>query len=309
MLADNPPLPRYRGRFAPSPTGPLHFGSLVAALGSKLDALRHGGEWWVRIEDIDTPRNQLGADLEILRTLEAFGFVWQGEVIWQSQRLEAYQAALDQLIASGTAYPCACSRKEIAEAHPRQAVDGGLVYPGLCRKGLPSGHSPRAWRLRVDSGPNNLPCGFQDRLQGEVIQYLEQDVGDFVLRRADGLFAYQLAVVVDDAWQGMTDVVRGADLIASTPRQIWLQQQLGLPMPRYAHLPVVTNAAGEKLSKQTKAPALDAAQAASLLCQALVFLAPCFDCMPPEDLPHSTVAAVWQWIETEWLASQTLHVP
>lgn len=308
MQADTPPLPRYRGRFAPSPTGPLHFGSLVAALGSKLDALRHGGEWWVRIEDIDTPRNQPGADLEILRTLEAFGFVWQGEVIWQSQRLAAYQAALDQLIASGAAYPCACSRKEITEAHPRQAVDGGLVYPGLCRQGLPAGRSPRAWRLRVDNGPNNLPCGFLDRLQGEVMQHLEQEVGDFVLRRADGLFAYQLAVVVDDAWQGMTDVVRGADLIASTPRQLWLQQQLGLPTPRYAHLPLVTNAAGEKLSKQTKAPALDAAQAAPLLCQALAFLASCFDCAPPDGLAQERVATVWQWIETEWLASHTLRL-
>lgn len=305
MQADCSRLPHYRGRFAPSPTGPLHFGSLVAALGSKLDALRHDGEWWVRIEDIDTPRNQPGADLDILQTLEAFGFVWQGEVVWQSQRLAAYQAALDQLIASGAAYPCACSRKEIAEAQPRTAVDGGLVYPGLCRHGLPAGRSPRAWRLRVDA----CGCGFMDRVQGWIEQQLARDVGDFVLRRADGLFAYQLAVVVDDAWQGMTDVVRGADLIGSTPRQIWLQQQLGLPTPRYAHLPVVTNAAGEKLSKQTKAPALNPAQAPALLCQALAFLAPCFDCTPPEGLQHSTVATVWQWIETEWLASHVLRLP
>ena len=294
MPADrtSPSPPRYRGRFAPSPTGPLHFGSLVAALGSCLDARHHQGEWWVRIEDIDTPRNQPGADLDILHTLEAFGFTWDGDVIWQSRRLDAYHAALETLQAAGLAYPCTCSRKAIAAAHPRQAIDGGLVYPGTCRHRQMAGHMPHAWRLRVEA---RSLC-VDDRLQGPICQQLARDVGDFVLLRADGLFAYQLAVVVDDAWQGMTDVVRGLDLIASTPRQVWLQQQLGLPTPRYAHLPLVTNAAGEKLSKQTRAPALDRNNAAALLCQALAFLAPCFACQPPAGLEKETVATVWAWI-------------
>lgn len=300
MQADARPAarPRYRGRFAPSPTGPLHFGSLVAALGSWLDAHRHQGEWWVRMEDIDTPRNQPGADSGILHTLEAFGFVWEGEVIWQSQRLDAYHAALETLKAAGSAYPCACSRREIAGAHSRPAMDGGLVYPGTCRQGLAQGQTPRAWRLRVD---DRHLC-VDDRLQGPICQQLARDVGDFVLLRADGLFAYQLAVVVDDAWQGMTDVVRGLDLIASTPRQVWLQQQLGLPTPRYAHLPLVTNAAGEKLSKQTRAPALDHRRAAAQLCQALAFLAPCFGCHPPAGLEQERVASVWAWIKQEGLS-------
>lgn len=207
------PFP-YRGRFAPSPTGPLHFGSLIAALGSCLDARQQGGTWLLRMEDVDTSRNVPGAADDILRTLAAFGFEWDGPVLYQSQRLAAYGAALEQLKQAGLAYGCACSRKEIADSATHAAIDGGLAYPGTCRKGLPDGRAARAWRLRVDNGE----VAFIDRLQGRVVQHLEDDVGDFVLRRADGLFAYQLAVVVDDAWQGITDVVRGADLLASTPR-------------------------------------------------------------------------------------------
>ncbi|MGC1518608.1 MAG: tRNA glutamyl-Q(34) synthetase GluQRS, partial [Azonexus sp.] len=210
----------YRGRFAPSPTGPLHFGSLVAAVGSYLDARSIGGEWLVRREDLDTPRNVPGAADDILKTLEAFGFEWDGAVLWQSRRFAAYGAALEQLKAAGLAYGCACSRKEIADSAPRPAVDGGLAYPGTCRNGLPYGRAVRAWRLRV----SDAETSFADRLQGRQAQNLERDVGDFVLLRADGLYAYQLAVAVDDEFQGISDVVRGADLIASTPRQIWLQR-------------------------------------------------------------------------------------
>ncbi len=290
--ASAPETPRYRGRFAPSPTGALHFGSLIAAVASYLDARAHGGEWLVRMEDVDAERNVPGAADDILRTLDAFGFAWDGEVLWQSTRDEAYAAALAELNAAGLAYPCACSRKEIAARTTRPAIDGGLVYPGTCRSGLAPGAAPRAWRLRVD----NIPMPFVDRLQGEVVQQLEDDVGDFVLRRADGLFAYQLAVVVDDRFQGITDVVRGADLLASTPRQIWLQRCLGYPTPRYAHLPVATNTAGEKWSKQTLAPALESGKAAAELVRALAFLG-----QPvAAELGRATVAEVWDWASAHW---------
>jgi glutamyl-Q tRNA(Asp) synthetase len=292
MVAGLPAVPRYRGRFAPSPTGPLHFGSLVAAVGSYLDARTQGGEWLLRMEDVDTPRNVPGAAEQILATLEAFGFAWDGPVLWQSQRAAAYEAVLAALRRSGRAYPCACSRKEIADSATRPAVDGGLAYPGTCRAGLPPGRAERAWRLRVAAGETT----FVDRLQGRLAQLLEHDVGDFVLRRADGLFAYQLAVVVDDAAQGITDIVRGADLLASTPRQIWLQQCLGYPTPRYAHLPVAANAAGEKLSKQTLAPALAAGEAAAELVRALRFLG-----QPvPAELGRGRPADVWAWAYAHW---------
>ncbi|MFZ2266129.1 MAG: tRNA glutamyl-Q(34) synthetase GluQRS [Azonexus sp.] len=283
---------RYRGRFAPSPTGMLHFGSLVAAVGSYLDARTQGGEWLVRMEDVDTPRNVPGAADAILATLEVFGFEWDGPVLWQSTRFDAYAAALEQLKAAGAAYACACSRKEIADSVSRPAADGGLVYPGTCRSGLPEGRSPRAWRLRVGTAD----VAFADRLQGAVSQQLERDVGDFVLRRADGLFAYQLAVVVDDHFQGISDIVRGADLLASTPRQIWLQACLGYAAPSYAHLPVASNAAGEKLSKQTLAPALDASQASRALVQALRFLGQ----PAPESLDKAPVPEIWAWALAHW---------
>lgn len=290
----NSPLPasNYRGRFAPSPTGPLHFGSLVAALASCLDARSQGGAWLLRMEDVDAPRNVPGAAEAILTCLEAHGFAWDGPVLWQSTRLEAYQAALEQLLAEGKAYPCACSRKEIAAASLRPALDGGLLYPGSCRAGLPSGRSPRAWRLQVDSER----VSFEDRIQGQQSQDLARDVGDFVLFRADGQFAYQLAVVVDDAFQGINQVVRGADLLDSTPRQLFLQQQLGYSRPVYAHLPVATNGAGEKLSKQTRAPALEVVRAAANLVEALSFLGQA----PPEELVRASVGEVWAWARSHW---------
>ena len=282
----------YRGRFAPSPTGPLHFGSLVAAVGSYLDARTQGGEWLVRMEDVDTPRNVPGAADDILRTLAAFGFEWDGPVLYQSERFVAYADALDRLQQAGLVYGCACSRKEIADSATHAAIDGGLAYPGTCRGGLPAGRQARAWRLRVDAHET----AFVDRLQGRVAQHLEHDVGDFVLRRADGLFAYQLAVVVDDAWQEINAVVRGADLLASTPRQIWLQRCLGFPLPTYAHLPVAANPAGEKLSKQTRAQALSVYQAAAELVRALRFLGQ----DAPEDLARGSVADVWVWAGENW---------
>lgn len=283
---------RYRGRFAPSPTGPLHFGSLVAALGSYLDARTHGGEWLVRIEDVDMPRTVRGAADGILRTLEALGFEWDGEVVVQSRRLDFYHGALVRLQLEGDVYPCACTRSEIAAATRRMAVDGGLLYPGTCRGGLADGMAARAWRLRV---PDH-ELSFVDRIQGEVRQNLERDVGDFVLLRADGQYAYQLAVVVDDALQGVNAVVRGVDLLDSTARQLWLQQRLGVPSPSYAHLPVVVNAAGEKLSKQTKAAAVDAAGGSEVLAAALRFLG---HPVPPE-VGALPVADFWRWAVSAW---------
>ena len=260
----------YRGRFAPSPTGALHFGSLVAALAGWLDARAAGGEWLLRIEDLDTPRNRPGAADAIRRTLERLGLAWDGEVHVQSREIDTYRAALDALIAAGHAYPCACTRTEVASASTHVGIEGP-VYPGTCRSGLPPGRSVRAWRVRVD----DRTIAFDDRIRRRIEQHLERDVGDFVVHRADGIFAYQLAVVVDDAAQGTTDVVRGADLLDSTPRQLWLQHLLGLPSPRHAHLPLALNAQRQKLSKQTFAPAVDldhADAAVPWLRQALAFL-------------------------------------
>jgi len=251
----------YTGRFAPSPTGLLHAGSLVAALASWLDARAHGGRWWVRIEDVDTPRCVPGADQRILQQLAACGLPPDADVLWQSQRHDAYQHALDTLIDKGWAYPCGCSRKEI-EAAQSQAVarHQAAVYPGTCRHGL-QGKSARAWRLNVQAVQQALGLPalivWHDRRLGTQTQNVSEAVGDFVLRRADGLWAYQLAVVVDDAAQGITHVVRGEDLADNTARQIVLQQALGLPTPQYLHTPLVLGTNGEKLSKQNGAQALD----------------------------------------------------
>jgi glutamyl-Q tRNA(Asp) synthetase len=251
----------YTGRFAPSPTGLLHAGSLVAALASWLDARAHGGRWWVRIEDVDTPRCVPGADQSILQQLAACGLPPDADVLWQSQRHDAYQQALDTLIAKGWAYPCGCSRKEI-EAAQSQAVarHQAAVYPGTCRHSL-QGKTARAWRLNVQAVQQalGLPAltPWHDRRLGTQTQNVSDAVGDFVLRRADGLWAYQLAVVVDDAAQGITHVVRGEDLGDNTARQIMLQQALGLPTPQYLHTPLVLGENGEKLSKQNGAQALD----------------------------------------------------
>jgi len=251
----------YTGRFAPSPTGLLHAGSLVAALASWLDARAHGGQWLVRIEDVDTPRCVPGAGEQILQQLALCGLVPDGQVLWQSQRGELYQQALDQLVVQGLAYPCGCSRKDIeaAQTQPTERHKA-QVYPGSCRQGL-NGKPARAWRLNVQAvrAARGLPdiTLWTDRRLGEQAEDVAQSVGDFVLKRADGLWAYQLAVVVDDATQGITDVVRGEDLTDNTARQIMLQQALNLPTPRYLHTPLVLGANGEKLSKQNGAQALD----------------------------------------------------
>lgn len=252
----------YRGRFAPSPTGPLHDGSLVAALASWLDARAHGGQWLVRIEDVDGPRCPPGTADLILSQLAALGLHADEPPVWQSHRGALYQAALDRLIASGRAYGCACTRAEIAAAAGPRAKHGELVYPGTCRHGT-HGRPLRAWRFRVDGA-----IDWHDRRLGPQHQDLETEVGDFVLKRADGLWAYQLAVVVDDADQRITDIVRGEDLADNTPRQIALQQALGLPTPRYLHTPLVLAADGHKLSKQNGAAAIDLADPVARLREA-----------------------------------------
>jgi glutamyl-Q tRNA(Asp) synthetase len=274
----------YTGRFAPSPTGLLHAGSLVAALASWLDARAHGGRWLVRIEDVDTPRCVPGADQAILQQLAACGLVPDGPVLWQSQRGDAYAAALQSLVNQGWAYPCGCSRKEIESA---QAVarHSAAVYPGTCRGGL-NGKPARAWRLNVLAVQQalGLPAvtHWQDRRLGPQQQNVAEEVGDFVLRRADGLWAYQLAVVVDDAAQGVSHVVRGQDLADNTARQILLQRALGLPTPQYLHTPLVMGANGEKLSKQNGALALDLSDPLAALGQAAQVLG-----LPAQPAPHS----------------------
>ena len=253
----------YVGRFAPSPTGPLHFGSLVAALASNMEARRAKGKWLLRMDDLDKPREQRGAADAILRALEAFGLHWDGAVEYQSRRSTLYRNALDRLKAH--TFPCGCTRSEIADS--ALAIDGARVYGGRCRGGLPPGKTARTIRIRAQG-----QIRFVDAVQGAQAQQLERDVGDFVLWRADGQFAYQLAVVVDDAEQGVTDVVRGADLLDSTARQIYLQQRLGHAVPRYLHVPVAVNAAGEKLSKQAGAEAVDPTRRGDALRRAFVFL-------------------------------------
>ena len=254
----------YIGRFAPSPTGPLHAGSLVAALASYLDARAHQGRWLIRIEDIDETRTIAGAADDIIHTLSALGMQSDEPIIWQSQRKSRYEAAFLEL--ENKVYPCACSRKEIADSRVSLSSDGAAIYPGTCRSGLPEGRSARAWRLRVpDVGDALDIIEFNDRWQGPVRESLSASVGDFVLRRADGFWAYQLAVVIDDADQAITHVVRGADLLESTSRQIYLQRLLNKKTPHYLHVPVITNDRGEKLSKQTGAQALDISQPVSTL--------------------------------------------
>jgi glutamyl-Q tRNA(Asp) synthetase len=288
---------RYRGRFAPSPTGPLHFGSLVAAVGSCLDARAVGGEWLLRMEDVDEPRTAAGAADAILRTLEELGFAWDGEVAFQSRRTSRYQAAFERLRLAGTVYACACSRREVADS--ALGPDGAPRYPGTCRNGVLPGREARAWRVKVEPG---AVC-FDDALQGRICQDLAAEVGDFVVLRADGYFAYQLAVVVDDADQGVTHVVRGADLIDSTPRQICLQRYLGLAQPAYLHLPAAVNAAGEKLSKQTRARPIGGTRPQAPLVAALEFLGQ----QPPANLQDAGLDEVWRWATAHWKRSSIPH--
>jgi len=293
----------YRGRFAPSPSGPLHFGSLVAAVGSYLDAKHHHGSWLVRMEDLDTPRCVAGTADDILRTLDAFGLHSDAAILYQSQRTAAYEEVLHELKTNGAVYPCCCTRKEIADS----ALHGveGLVYPGTCREGIPSGREARAWRVRTSALtlPSSL-ITFNDTLQGQITQHLENEIGDFVVKRADGLFAYQLAAVVDDVFQNITHIVRGADLLASTARQIHLQRLLSLASPAYMHLPVAVNTEGEKLSKQTLAAPVDSSQTVTTLLRVLIFLQQC----PPADLAGYDLRTILNWAIENWDASKLLGV-
>ena len=296
---------RYIGRFAPSPTGPLHAGSLVAALASWLDARAHNGQWLVRIEDIDTPRCVKGADQGILEQLSACGLVADSEPKWQSQRTHLYENALSHLINKGWVYPCGCSRKEIEDIYVSQGQDiarhSAAIYPGTCRDGL-NGKPARAWRLNVQAVMEalHLPQTLQwhDRRMGHQQQDVAREVGDFVLKRADGLWAYQLAAVVDDADQGITHVVRGEDLHDNTARQILLQKALGLPTPIYMHTPLVMGENGEKLSKQNGALALNLRDPLTVLnCAAEVLrLNPC---------ATSIEDALYEWTQA-WLTSKSL---
>ncbi|MGH8160737.1 MAG: tRNA glutamyl-Q(34) synthetase GluQRS [Gammaproteobacteria bacterium] len=275
-----------RGRFAPTPSGPLHFGSLVAALASALAARSRGGEWLLRMDDADRAREATGARDAILFELDSLGFVWDGPVLDQREHGPLYREVVDRLLADGEAFPCACSRAEIAAAAKRPGI-----YPGTCRNGTASGRKARSIRLRVP----DRTLEFSDQWAGCVRQNMAHDVGDFVLWRADGIVSYHLATVLDDAAVGVTQVVRGADLLASTPRQIYLQQLLDLPTPEYAHLPLVL-ANGRKLGKQTGAPRLDLKRPAQTLVAALKFLGQA----PPADLGDSSVAESWTWALAHW---------
>ncbi|MCG6868535.1 MAG: tRNA glutamyl-Q(34) synthetase GluQRS [Gammaproteobacteria bacterium] len=283
---------RYVGRFAPSPTGPLHFGSLVTAVASYLEARSRNGRWLLRIEDLDPPREVPGATGMILEALEAYGLEWDGAVVLQSRRARAYGAALEVLESRDLTYRCGCSRRSLIET--ATAGTHGPIYPGTCRSGTASDLDEFAVRIRT----NNKPIRFKDLNLGLVEQELESEVGDFIVRRRDGYYAYQLAVVVDDAWQGVTDVVRGSDLLSSTPRQIHLQHLLGLQTPRYLHVPVVANTQGGKLSKQTGAQALPLDNPGPPLLEALKFL----DQAPPESLIGAPVSEIWRWALAYWRA-------
>ena len=287
----------YIGRFAPSPTGPLHAGSLVAALASWLDARHHEGQWRVRMEDVDTPRCVAGTDEIILKQLAECGLCPNSEVLYQSTRGAAYQQALESLVAKGWAYPCGCSRKEIEDVQGQHQRHSASVYPGTCREGL-RGKPARAWRMNVQKVITDLamptPWTWQDRWLGKQQQDVASEVGDFVLKRADGLWAYQLVVVVDDAFQGVTHVVRGADLADNTPRQMLLQEALSLPSPLYAHTPLVMGADGEKLSKQNGAHPLDLNQPmASLNDAAKVLGLPAFHGTCEQALKHWAGFEIW----------------
>jgi glutamyl-Q tRNA(Asp) synthetase len=290
-LINNPhTTPAYRGRFAPSPTGALHFGSLIAAIGSYLEAKSHNGEWLVRIENLDKPREIPASSHEILRALEILGMEWDHEVVYQDQRKDSYENVLTKLNQCGLTYSCTCTRKEISDS----SITGisGQIYAGTCRNNVQNKDSPGAVRIKT----NNHIIDFKDSLYGLISQRLESEVGDFILRRSDGIYAYQLAVVADDATQGITNVVRGADLLDSTPRQIYLQKLLGYSTPKYMHIPVAVNNQGEKLSKQTKAALLDVSNPVKQLLEAVNFLGQ----EPPIELLGNNVSSFWKWAIENW---------
>ena len=282
-------ITKYIGRFAPSPTGHLHIGSLLTAVASFIDAKAHNGAWLVRMEDLDKPREVKGAADDILRTLDAFSLHWDGEVVYQSKRHALYRAALDDLQRKNLVYPCYCSRKTVQE-NGTNGIDG-IVYNGNCRFRQPNNTKKQsAWRIKTD----NQPIVFEDKICGTQQQNIEQEVGDFVLLRADGQWAYQLAVVVDDNAQGVTNIVRGSDLLISCPRQIYLYQQFNFRLPEYAHLPLLTNTLGQKWSKQTLAPKLDLANKEYLLKQVLTYLG------LPTPIPDENCNALLQWAILNW---------
>ncbi|WP_325437250.1 tRNA glutamyl-Q(34) synthetase GluQRS [Pseudomonas nitroreducens] len=285
------PATQYIGRFAPTPSGYLHFGSLVAAVASYLDARSVGGKWLVRMEDLDPPREMPGAQAAILETLERYGFEWDGPVERQSDRHAAYSAQVEQWLRSGLAYACTCSRKQL------EGSNG--IYPGTCRDAQHDWYGDVAIRIRVPE----LDYRFTDRLQGEFHQHLGREVGDFIICRRDGLFAYQLAVVLDDAWQGVTDIVRGADLLDNTPRQLYLQELLGIAAPRYLHVPLIIQPDGHKLGKSYRSPPLEAEQAAPLLVRALKALGQ----NPPAGLAQSAPGDVLTWGIRHWNAEAIPH--
>lgn len=282
--------PRYRGRFAPTPSGPLHFGSLVAAVGSYLDACAHDGEWHLRIDDLDPPRVAPGAIDAILRTLETLGFEWDGPILFQSQRIAAYHAGLHELRRAGAIYPCGCSRSEIDTIAPRGSE--GPIYPGTCRNGMAPDRRARTWRMRLECAPIEL----DDRLLGAQRIDLARDAGDFGLYRADGVYSFHLASSIDDAELAMTDIVRGVDLLESSARQIYVMAVLGWPSPRYAHLPIAVDATGTKLSKQTGADAVSEAHPAATLCAVLRFL----NQDTPPGLEHASLERFWAHAIANW---------
>ena len=278
----------YKGRFAPSPTGPVHFGTLIAAVGSYLQAKKNNGKWLIRMEDVDTTRKVADTDKDILNTLESFGFQWDSEILYQSKQTSHYQQALSQLIEQASAFPCLCTRKQLAK------ID--QIYPGTCReRSLPESESHALRLLSKDT-----VISFNDVVMGVQSQNIQTQCGDFIIKRRDGLFAYQLAVVVDDALQGITEIVRGADLLDSTPRQIYLQQLLGYTTPEYCHLPLAVDIEGNKISKSEGAAKIDVDNRKILLCRVLSFLGQA----PPTDLSASSIDDIWEWAIFNWDVSR-----
>ncbi len=275
----------YKGRFAPSPTGAMHFGTLLAAVGSYLQAKKNNGEWIIRMEDVDLTRKVAGADSDILHTLEAFGFEWQGEVLYQSTQNEYYENTLQQLIKQSLVFPCLCTRKQLAET-------GSTIYPGICRQHQLPEKNAHALRLITQ----DINITFHDTIMGQQSQNMALQCGDFIIKRRDGLFAYQLAVVVDDAMQGISEIVRGTDLLDSTPRQIYLQQLLGYHTPTYCHLPLAVDASGNKISKSEGAAKVDIKNKENLLCEALKFLGQ----KPASDLSGCGINDIWCWAIENW---------
>lgn len=279
----------YIGRFAPSPTGPVHFGTLIAAVGSYLQAKKNKGEWLIRMEDVDIKRKVDGADSDILKTLEAFGFEWDGKIIYQSEQTVHYEQALEQLISQALIFPCLCSRKQLAKSK-------STIYPGTCRsRQLPEKNEHALRLLSKDTSIN-----FNDAVMGRHSQNIKRQCGDFVIRRRDGLFSYQLAVVVDDAREGISEIVRGADLLDSTPRQIYLQQLLNYPTPDYCHLPLAVDNSGNKISKSAGATKIDRQRKEQMLVSALAFLGQ----KPAEDLARSSITDIWSWAVKHWDITQ-----